>query len=196
MRSTVFAIALAAAGLGVPALSHAEDANGPNGGFFVNGNVGRTNLDKGAYNDDDTGYAGNIGYRWALNPNVALGIEGGYADLGKFSPRDSAAGLGINRASVKGWTAGVNGHFNLTPQWYLSGRAGLFRADVKGGYLDGAGDPVLVDDTSSKYYAGAGFGYDFTNNFSVGVNYDYYKANTAGLKVDPNLVSVSAEVRF
>jgi OOP family OmpA-OmpF porin/outer membrane immunogenic protein len=197
MRSTVFAIALATAGLSaVPALSHADDANGTNGGFFVNGNVGRSNLDKGVYNDDDTGYGANIGYRWALNPNVALGIEGGYTDLGKFDPRSSVDGLGIGRASVKGWTAGVNGHFNITPQWYLSGRAGLFRADIKGGYLDATGTAVNIDDTSDKYYAGAGFGYDFSNNFSVGLNYDYYKANTAGLKLDPNLVSVSAEVRF
>jgi OOP family OmpA-OmpF porin/outer membrane immunogenic protein len=194
MRSTVLAIALAAAGFAaLPAICHA-DASGTNGGFFVNGNIGRSNLDKGPYDDNDTGYAGNIGYRWALNPNVALGIEGGYTYLGKFDPRASFDDLG--RAEVKGWTAGVNGHFNLTPQWYLSGRAGLFRADVNGGYLDGTGAVVRVDDTSNKYYAGAGFGYDFSNAFCVGLNYDYYKANTNGLRLNPNLVSVNAEVRF
>ena len=193
MKNTLFTIALAAAGLAVvPAISHA-DSNG-NGGFFVNGNVGQSSLDKGAYNDDDTAYDLNLGYRWALNPNVALGVEGGYVDLGKFDPKSSA--LPFPRASVKGWTAGVNGHFNLTPQWYLSGRAGLFRADVKGGYFDNTPAPVLVDDTSNKYYAGAGVGYDFSNNFSVGVNYDYYKTGANGLNLDPNLVSVSAEVRF
>ena len=192
MKSTVFAIALAAGCSVVPALSHADD--GSNGGFFVNGNVGRSSLDKNAYDDNDTAYGANVGYRWALSPNVALGIEGGYTDLGKFDPRVSADGLG--RASVKGWTAGVNGHFNLTPQWYLSGRAGLFRSDIKGGYLDGTGTPVNIDDSSDKFYAGAGFGYDFSNQFSVGLNYDHYKANSGGLKLDPNLVSVSAEVRF
>ena len=195
MKTTLAAIALASAGLlAVPAVSHAQDAY--NGGFFVNGNVGRSSLDTGPYNDNDTGYQANIGYRWSLNPNVALGIEGGYADLGKFDTRSSYSGLGLGRASVKGWTAGVNGHFNITPEWYVSGRAGLFRADLKGGYLDATDLPVPVDDTSTKYYAGAGFGYDFANNFSVGVNYDYYKAKTNGLKFDPNLVSVSAEVRF
>jgi opacity protein-like surface antigen len=195
MKTTLAALALAGAGiLAAPVVSHAED--GSHGGFFVNGNVGRSNLDKGAYNDDDTGYGLNLGYRWALNPNVALGVEGGYTDLGKFSPRSSFDGTGVPRATVKGWTAGVNGHFNLTPEWYLSGRAGLYRADFKGGYLDASDLPVAVDDTSTKWYAGAGFGYDFSNNFSVGVNYDYYKAKTAGLNLDPNLVSVSAEVRF
>ena len=78
----------------------------------------------------------------------------------------------------------------------MSGRAGLFRADLKGGYLDSAGLPVRVDDSSNKWYAGAGFGYDFNNNLSVGLNYDTYKANTNGLSFNPNLVSVSAEYRF
>ena len=195
MKNTVFAIALSAAGLfAAPALSHA--ANGDNGGFFVNGNIGESNLDKGIYNDSDTGYAGNVGYRWALSPAVAIGVEGGYTYLGKFDPKSSFDGMGLGRAEVKGWTAGVNGHFNITPQWYISGRGGWFRSDVTGTYLNGAGEPVVVNDTGNKFYAGAGFGYDFTNNFSVGLNYDYYRANAAGLKLDPDLVSVSAELRF
>ena len=83
----------------------------------------------------------------------------------------------------------------MAENWYLSGRAGLFRGDVKGGYFDGV-VPVRVDDSSNKWYAGAGVGYDFSNNFSVGVNYDYYKAEQNGLKFSPNLVSVSGEYRF
>ena len=73
MKSTLFAIALASAGLSAaPALSHAAD--GSNGGFFVNGNVGRSSLDAGPYNSDDTGYDVNLGYRWSLNPNVGIGL--------------------------------------------------------------------------------------------------------------------------
>ena len=194
MRNTFFAIAVACAGLSVvPAISHAD--SGGNGGFFVNGNVGQSSLSKGAYDDNDTGYAANLGYRWAINPSVALGIEGGYTDLGSFDPKTGLNGLGLTRAEVNGWTAGVNGHFNVSPNWYVSARGGLFRGDVKGAYLAGT-TPVYVDDTSTKYYAGAGFGYDFSNNLSVGLNYDYYKVNKQGLNLQPNLVSVSAEYRF
>jgi len=192
MKSTLFAIALVAASV-VPAVSHA-DTNG-NGGFFVNGNVGQSNLSKGVYDDSDTGYGVNLGYRWAINPNVALGVEGGYTDLGKFATKDSFNSLGLPGAEVSGWNAGVNGHFNISPNWYVSARGGLFRGDVKGAYLAGT-TPVYVDDTSTKYYAGAGFGYDFSNNFSVGLNYDYFKVNKQGLNLDPNLMSVSAEYRF
>jgi len=190
-RSTVLALALAATGLlAMPVASFADE--GTNGGAFINGGVGQSNLDKGAYNDSDTGYNVNIGYRWAINPSVAIGVEGGYTDLGSFSPKGAYAGF--PNAEFSGWTAGVNGHFNVTPQWYISGRAGLFRADVKGS-IAGA-TPVSIDDTSSKYYAGAGFGYDFSNNVSVGLNYDYYKINKNGFNSNPDLVSVNAESRF
>jgi len=198
MKNTLLAIALATASFAaVPVVSHAEDNSNGNGGFFVNGNAGRTNLDKGLYNDSDTGYGVNVGYRWAINPSVALGVEGGYTDLGKFDAKDGS--LGLPRASVKGWTAGVNGHFNLTPQWYVSARGGLFRADVKGasaGLSNGTPTYVFTSDTSDKYYAGAGVGYDFSNNLSLGVNYDYFKTAKNDVNLDPNLLSVSAEYRF
>ena len=191
MRTTLIALALTAAGLAAPAISHAAD--GDNGGFFVNGGIGQSNLSKGAYNDNDTGYDANIGYRWAINPNVALGVEGGYTDLGSFNPTSSYAGF--PNAKVHGWTAGVNGHFNITPQWYISGRAGLFRADIKGA-VPANPLPVSIDDTSTKYYAGAGFGYDFSNNVSVGLNYDRFWANDSDIDAKGDLLSVSAEYRF
>lgn len=190
MKTSILAIALTAAGLvAIPAVGHAQDK----GGFFINGQVGQATLDKGVYDDDDTAYGVNLGYRWALNPAVALGVEGGYTDLGTFDPKSSARPVG--RADLKGWTLGVNGHFNINDNWYLSGRGGLFRADMKGGYR-GIEAPVYVDDTSNGWYTGVGFGYDFSNKASVGLNYDYYKVDEKGLKLDPGVISVGAEVRF
>ncbi len=198
MRNTLMILALSAAGLAtLPVASHAAEDKA---GFFVNGSVGQSNLSNGVYNDNDTGYSANLGYRWSLAPNFALGIEGGYTDLGKWSPESRASaslptGEFLRSGELSGWTAGVNAHWNLSDSWYLSGRTGLFRADIKGDYLV-AGLPVGVDDTSNNWYAGAGVGYDFSNNFSVGLNYDYYKADKNGLKFDPGVVSVSAEARF
>lgn len=199
MKNTVLAIALATAGLATFSAARAADTNG----FFLNGNIGQSSLSKGAYDDNDTGYAANLGYRWAIAPSVLIGIEGGYTDLGSVSPKDAYPGVGD--AKVSGWNVGANGHFNVTDNWYVSGRAGLFRSDLKGGYVTGTsldlnGNPVVsvarVDDHSNKWYAGAGFGYDFNTNFSVGLNYDYYKADKNGLNFNPDLVSVSAEYRF
>ena len=193
MKNSLLAIALATAGLtAIPLTSHAADQ----GGFFINGNVGQSNVSKGVYDDDDTGFGANVGYRWAVAPNVLLGVEGGYTDLGSFSPKNRYSGLGLPDAELSGWNLGANGHFNLTPNWYLSGRAGFFRGDLKGGYFDPAGTVVRVDDTANKWYAGAGFGYDFSNNFGIGLNYDYYKADKSNLDLKADLISVNAEYRF
>jgi OOP family OmpA-OmpF porin len=51
-----------------------------------------------------------------------------------------------------------------------------------------------LDNTS--WYAGAGVGYNITQNFSLGLNYDYYDAKKHGLDLSTDMVSVSAEYRF
>lgn len=193
MKNTLIAIALATAGIAAfPATSHAADTSG----FFINGNVGQSNLNKGPYDDSDTGYAANIGYRWAVAPNALIGIEGGYTDLGTIQGKVTALGNGVTAGaadiSISGWNIGANGHFNLSDNWYVSGRLGVFHGKTEVG-LPGLGN---LDDTSNKWYAGAGVGYDFNNNFSVGVNYDYYKASKSGLNFSPDLISVSGEYRF
>ncbi len=84
MKKTLLALAFTSAGLlAVPAV-FAQSAPTHNDGWFINGNVGRTSINHGPYNDNDTGYGINGGYRWALNPAVALGAEVGYNDLGNI----------------------------------------------------------------------------------------------------------------
>ncbi len=197
MKKTLLVISLAAAGLvAVPALSHAAEDKG---GFFINGSVGQSDYSKSIYDDTDTAYNVNLGYRWALSHSFASGIEAGAANLRTWSPKDSAIaanpGISLRDSELKGWTLGANAHYNFTDNWYLSGRAGLFRADAEGDLLiDGAA--VRADGKSTEWYAGAGVGYDFTDNFSVGLNYDYYKTDDNGFKVDPGVISASAELRF
>lgn len=200
MKSNLAASFLACAGIiAASSVSHAE---GGNGGFFINGNIGQTklnnNFDENLYSNDtsDTGYGINGGYRWAINPSVALGFEGGWANIGSFDPNATFDTPNLRRAELSGWNLGANGHFNITPNWYVSARGGLFRADVKGSYvIDLAAPQIDVDSTSNKYYAGVGFGYDF-GKVSIGLTYDRYKASEEKVNFSPNLSSISAEYRF
>jgi OOP family OmpA-OmpF porin/outer membrane immunogenic protein len=186
MKNKILAIALAAAGLTGLSAAHAADTNG----FFINGNIGQSNLDKNGFDDNDTAFAGNVGYRWAVAPSVLLGVEGGYTDLGKF---DAKRSLGAGKAELKGWNLGVDGHFNVANNWYISGRGGFFRGDRTVSF---ANDLGRFDDTKNGWYAGAGFGYDFNTNVSLGLNYDYYKVDKNGFDISPSMVSVSGEYRF
>ncbi|HXE78003.1 MAG TPA: porin family protein [Rhodanobacter sp.] len=197
MKKTLLAIALASAGLFAATAASAQDMSAGNGGWFINGNVGQATLDHGPYDDDTTGYAINGGYRWALNPSAALGVEVGYNDLGNIHAKNifqSGPVIQDDKSQLHGWTAGVNGHFNFNPNWYVSARGGLYSWTGHG--LNNDVNPIRkgLDDTS--WYAGAGVGYDFSNNVSLGINYDHYDASKQGVNLGTNLISVSAEYRF
>src|SRR6185312_15697172 len=137
------------------------------------------------------------GYRWAINPSAALGDEVGYNDLGNIHAKNifqSGPVIQDDKSQLHGWTAGVNGHFNFNPNWYVSARGGLYSWTGHG--LNNDVNPIRkgLDDTS--WYAGAGVGYDFSNNVSLGINYDHYDASKQGVNLGTNLISVSAEYRF
>ncbi len=101
---------------------------------------------------------------------------------------------------MSSWTIGAIGRFSLSPNWYIGGRAGFLRASVdlriRATAPDGSVMQPHYDNNENGWYAGAGFGYYFSNNFSVGINYDYYSAKSLGSTLDSDVVSVSAEYRF
>ncbi|KRE99922.1 autotransporter [Frateuria sp. Soil773] len=197
MKKSLLALAFASASLLAVPAAFAQSAPTHNDGWFINGNVGRTSIDKGPYDGHDTGYGINGGYRWAVNPSVALGVEAGYNDLGNIHVKNvfnSKDVVDKGKSQLHGWTAGVNGHFNLDPNWYVSARGGIY--GWKGHGLSNNENPIRkgLDDTS--WYAGAGVGYDFSNNVSLGLNYDYYNAKKNRVDLSTDMVSVSAEYRF
>ena len=196
MKNSLLAFGMVAAGLiAAPALVQAADGNG---GFFVNGSIGQATLNEGIYDDNDTGYQFNTGYRWAVSPEFAFGIEGGYSDLGKYASDLVVINPGpiLQDAEMSGWTLGANTMWGLGESWYISGRAGVFFADIKGDYLLGTGTPVRVDGSSSDWYAGLGTGYNFSNNFGLGISYDWYNAGEKDLNLNSGMFSVTGEVRF
>ncbi len=196
-KKTLLAIALASAGLLALPAAFAQNAPTDNGGAFINANVGRTSINHGPYDGRDTGYAVNGGYRWSLAPNFALGAEVGYNDLGNIRAKNifhSDPVIAESKSELHGWTMGANAHLDVSPNWYVSGRAGLY--SWKGHGLSNDVSPVRkgLDDTS--WYAGAGVGYNVTPNLSVGVNYDYFDAKKQNIDLSTDMISATAEYRF
>jgi opacity protein-like surface antigen len=197
MKKTLLALALASAGMLVIPASFAQSAPADNAGWFINGNIGRSSLDHGPYDNHDTGYALNGGYRWSLAPNFALGAEVGYNDLGNIRAKNifhSAPIMAPGRSQLHGWTAGATARLAISPSWYLSGRTGVYSWSGHG--LSNDVNPIRksLDDTS--WYAGAGVGYNLTPQLSVGLNYDYYDAKKQHVNLSTDMVSVNAEYRF
>lgn len=197
IKKSLLALALSTAGLLAAPAVFAQSAPADNAGWFVNGNVGSASLNNGPYDDNTTAYAINGGYRWSLAPNFSLGAEVGYNDLGNIHAKNvfnSQPVVANNKSQLHGWTAGANAHFDLSPNWYLSGRAGLYSWTGHG--LSNDINPVRKSLNDNSWYAGAGVGYNVTRNISVGLNYDYYDASKQHLNLNTNVVSASAEFRF
>lgn len=171
-------------------------------GWFVNAGAGRANYHATVDQYDigsDHGNAGiiNFGYRTQF-----IGFEAGYTNLGSLTA--SEPGVYRDKLSGDGWTAGINGHFNLNPQWYLSARAGLFLWKLHAtatDYFNGTSQTYKGSTQSTDGYAGVGVGYDVNRNWSVGAAFDYYRiskrADELGkLEIGNRVFSVNAEYRF
>jgi OOP family OmpA-OmpF porin/outer membrane immunogenic protein len=214
MKKTLLALTIISASLcALPALAQDEtvssstsaSANGnylPNqavgsGNWFIGANVGQAHVAQGPYNDHPTTYALTGGYRWKVGPDVGLGVDIGYNDLGNFRLKNTFNSDEVNltdrRNALRGWTAGVNGRINVWQGLYVSGRAGVY--GWKGhGYNNQDVNRHSLDKVD--YYAGAGVGYDINDRFSLGLAYDYYHAKKDGISFSSDTATVSAEYRF
>lgn len=166
-------------------------------GWFVNGGVGSAHyhatVDGLTGHESDTSFQINGGWRSRF-----IGIEAGYVDLGSVSEHDDFGDSA--KLSGKGWTAGLNGHFNPTDKWYISARAGFFLWTLHGAaaLADGLGgiDQYAASEHGLDGYTGVGTGVDFNRHVSLGVNFDYYKIEKHGYDIGTKTYSVTVEYRF
>jgi opacity protein-like surface antigen len=204
----LLATALGAAMIAASASAAASDANGA---FFVNAGVGQGQYHVGhtdglgyKLDEKDTAGALRFGYAWRVANGFDLGVEGGYADLGKMVANyNDGTVFAKSDLEAKGWLLGGNGKYRFDGNWYLSARAGWFRSQEKVRAF--AGDATTssyasTDGHGDGWYGGVGVGYDFAPNFSMGLNYDNYhaKAKLEGVSNSGNVGTfmLSAEVRF
>jgi OOP family OmpA-OmpF porin/outer membrane immunogenic protein len=216
MKKTLFAIALATAGLvAIPSAFAQDQTDGQKAkqGWYVDGDLGASYVDKGP--NKGSNYAGGLtgGYRWAVSDELSAGAELGYVYLGKQDARKGAqyayyanGGTSGTKSNLRGATLGGTLRWNFTPSWYVSLRGGVFDAHVSG--LSDSDAPVRRSASNNLgYYAGVGTGWDINQHWSVGVNYNYYQVNR-GLKtvdgqregtrlhLDTQTLTASAEYRF
>ncbi|HET6434057.1 outer membrane beta-barrel protein [Dyella sp.] len=209
-----------AAVVGALALASTSAFAGSTGNFFINAGIGQAQYHVGRtdglgykLDEKDTAGALRFGYAWHVGPAVDLGVEGGYVDLGKlvasYHYQNAAADYFVDEhadLNATGWLAGVNGRFEIAPHWYVSARGGWLHssADATYSYRETGYTGAYASGSANGdgWYGGVGVGYDFTRDFSLGLNYDNYHAkadidNALG-SVDSNIgaFTVTAEFRF
>jgi OOP family OmpA-OmpF porin len=195
MNKMLLAVAIAAAGLAVVPAAFAQSST-PTAqqGWYVAADAGYAALDKGPY--DNGGIAGGVkgGYRFAINPETSLGVEVGYQYLGQVTARGQSADTSA-KSQLRGTTAGLDLRYNIAPSWYAELRGGAFYAQGQG-LTDGVNPQQYQQFNRTKYYAGAGVGYNITPQWSLGLNYDYYEGTGRGVNLATNAYTVAAEYRF
>jgi OmpA-OmpF porin, OOP family len=201
---TLFAVALAAAGLvAVPAaFAQSAPTQTAQQGWYVGAEAGYGQVNNGAY-DNKGNYIGGIkgGYRFAINPEASVGVEAGYQYLGFVDAKGAYNGDSSARGRFHAPTLGTNLRWNFSPDWYAEIRAGAFYAKGSGLVNDAyAFNSPYQRISSIRPYAGVGVGYNINEHVSVGVNYNYYDATSRGgnqgVQLQTNAVTVAGEYRF
>jgi hypothetical protein len=215
LSATTFAFAIAFAS----PIIHAEGS-----GAFVSIDAGRSRLDvsKLEFADrTDTAYGVLGGYRWPVTRTFALGIEGGYAYLGKAKDHSTSAytlqGIdgphalrGDDRRYDKSQALmlGVNIRWELPAHWAVTAHGG--RARYRTNFVidsqfsfDNLSDADHYDakHTSNDFYYGFGVGYDVTKQFGLTTTYDRYSPVFAYVPGDTAthtvaVTGIRAEYRF
>ena len=208
MKSVYFA---AAAAMMVSSVATADTVDGA----FLSANVGHGNSSS---RGDGNAYGVLGGYRWASTSSLSLGIEGGLMDLGRqdheVHNRPLLNGPHVYysttrfRTTQKALLLGVNVRWEFAEQYFVTAHGGVAR------YRQGirTKDFFAVDNApadvythryrlyDTNYYAGAGFGFNFSPQVSLALTYDHYVARyrlySFTDKVDTNVWGASVEYRF
>jgi len=155
----------------------------------TSGYTGLGYIDESGVDDQSFSGSSSLVYRF----NDTLGVEGGYTRFGDFE--NSFAG-GKAEAGIDGFTLGLNALINTSESWYLTGRIGVWawNADLK---LTSPGGPTLRSDSDgTDLYAGAGFGYNFTERFGAGLGLSYFSVDVGGSNTGVYIVGLNTHYSF
>lgn len=170
-----------------------------------------------ASNDGINQASANIygGYRWALNPKFALGLEAGYTDLGgrkeRYGNDYGWPYYGTETRtdqSGKALTLGLNARWDITEKFYVEAHGGYARYRYRDQGRDYLYTPFNTYASkwrstlySTGYYAGLGVGYNITPRASVLVTYDrfnpkYWDGITSTTRMNMDIWGAALELRF
>jgi opacity protein-like surface antigen len=208
----------AAAAAALSLASFSAGAVTQNGWFIgVNGGSSHYSVSHTSFDDNnDTAFGAVTGYRWVVDRPFSLGVEVGYANLGKMSASGGTIQLidvpytidYHDTFKVQALLVGANGKWDLPHGWTITARAGLAHSRSKYNQSETVSSSHGTnsawdshDSNDNGIYAGLGFGYDFNENFGITATYDHYSLKADDITGDKRTVNVgvtglAVEYRF
>lgn len=152
-------------------------------------------IDEGFFDDESFSSSFSLVYRFG----ETLGLEAGYTSFGDFE-NDFRLGTGASggeaRADIDGFTIGLNWLGAINEQWYLTARAGLWIWDGEVALVLPEVGTLRGEDDGTDFYAGLGFGYQFTERFGAGLGLSYYGADLDDEDTGLTIVGLNTNYRF
>ena len=149
------------------------------GGFYVGAGIGKFGVDEGSFDESDTGY--KLVGGWMFNKYIGGELE--YIDGGTVED----SGFGIDTTALN---ASVKGNWPVTEQFDVYGKVGYFFWDAD---VDSSGDSSQEkNESGSDLSWGLGAGYDFTENFGIFGEWQWFQIEEA----DADMMSVGVVWKF
>jgi len=174
-------------------------------GAFIGINGGSSHYSLNHYNTNfndynDTAFGAVAGYRWVVDRPFALGVEAGYVDLGQLKAGQGYISYSYeDKYKGQALLLGVNGKWDLPHGFTITARGGFAHSRTKLGervtynnYYNNTYPTDHYHETSNDngFYAGVGFGYDFSENIGVTLTYDYYGLKAHDITGDHHTIDV------
>jgi len=160
-------------------LSAAPAMAADDGGFYVGAGVGQFSVDEGGFDESDTGY--KLFGGWMFNKYIGGELE--YIDGGTVE--DSGFGIDTTALNVS-----LKGNWPVTEQFDVYGKVGYFFWDAD---IDSSGDSSQESNESGSDLSwGIGAGYDFTENFGIVGEWQWFQIEEA----DAEMMSVGVVWKF
>lgn len=153
-------------------------AAGADSGFYAGGGAGRSSVDVGAYDDEDSTFSLFGGYQFTAN----FALEGGYLDLGEIESGANGANLDADSFHLV-----AVGMLPLSDAFALYAKAGVHRwnAETALPVLDG-------NDSGSDPTYGVGAQYRFNERFSLRLDLSRFELD----EVDADVAQLQARFDF
>lgn len=156
-------------------------ADGSNSGAFVHLGVGKARYNTGLKSlDRDKANTYDLlgGYRWGLGKTFALGVEGGFVQLGSINRVDRSFGTPVKyNLQAWGWLAGANAKWNATRNFSLTGRIGTARLHARADAHSVANpsNRSWSEASNDAAYFGLGAGYAITDHLDLTMQITQYR---------------------
>lgn len=197
MKKALLAVGLVAAATALPAAAQGVQTQN----FYAGLSVGQAKysdvcgqLPGFSCDDKDTAFRIFGGYQF--HPNI--GVELGYADLGKAKFSTTAGGISTGgKESFTAWDLVAVGSYPIGTGFSLFGKFGLYYGKAEAtatASIPGFSASANASDTGTDLTFGLGAGYDFNRNFGARLEWQRYNgfSDAGGLDV----ISLGVLYRF